>query len=142
MTQKYRPAINHFFQAMACPGGDFEIWTTMENHYPKMTALAITFPTLDKAKGIEPFIPTELDAWACGPTCHGAEYAARFVLAVFYGRMGRIHKPRQRKDEGVYRFPVETPWRCGPFDAVDAMSTWDTTHRAAFVAWCREPWWP
>jgi hypothetical protein len=111
------------------------------NHYPSMTALALTFPTLCRAEGVEPFDAQLLDAWASsGAPCHGALYAARFVLSVWSGGMGRVCKPRKKDD--AYRFPVETFWRCGPFDVVDASSTWDAEHRAAFVAWAKEPWWP
>lgn len=31
-------------------------------------------------------------------------------------------------------------WRVGPFDAVTAIAQWDDEHRAAFLAWARDPW--
>lgn len=51
--------------------------------------------------------------------------AALFVLAVWSG--------------GVKSARV---WRVGDFDPVDAVGVWDHEHSAAFVAWCREPFWP
>lgn len=113
---------------------------TVINHYPRMTELARLFPTLDNAP-VDPWDPHKLDNWACDAApSHGGVYAARFMLAVWSGRMGKINRPRKKDDQ--YRFPVDTYWRCGPFDAVDAMSTWDAMHRAVFCAWVKEPWWP
>ncbi len=114
---------------------------------PIMTELALSFPTLRGADGVEPFDPVVLDEWACGPApCHGGLLAARFVLAVFHGSAGRVGKRRKtpERDEwrGAHRFSVDTQWRCGIFDIVDALGTWDHAHRSAFVAWAREPWWP
>lgn len=116
------------------------------NAAEKMTALCRQFPTLDKADGVEEWDPEKLDAWACGPApCHGALYAARFVLSLWNGLMGRVKKGKALRDEeGVYahRFSLQTPWKCGPFDVVDAMGTWDVPHRQAFLSWAKEPWWP
>ncbi len=111
----------------------------------RMTLLCGTFPTLDRADGVHPFDPELFDEWTCGPRCHGAIYAGRFILAVWSGRAGRVGKPRRRLKgpaEGEWAFPVETPWRSGPFDVVDALGTWDGAHRAAFAAWAQDPWWP
>jgi hypothetical protein len=33
-------------------------------------------------------------------------------------------------------------WECGKFEIVPALKAWDATHRAAFNAWCADPWWP
>jgi hypothetical protein len=30
----------------------------------------------------------------------------------------------------------------GTFDAMAALAGWDRAHRAAFIEWAREPWWP
>jgi len=105
----------------------------------RMTALCRTFPTLTRADGVKPFDPDRLDNWSRRAS-HGGLYAVRFVLAVWNGRGGTIRKPMRGGDD--WRFPVDTPWRCGPFDAVDAMGTWDNAHRRAFAAWVVEPWWP
>ncbi|MFY0542485.1 hypothetical protein [Nannocystis pusilla] len=31
-------------------------------------------------------------------------------------------------------------WRVGSFNAVTAIAQWDDEHRAAFLAWARDPW--
>jgi len=119
------------------------------NYHPKMTALCRTFPTLnhENIPGIDPWDPEKLDEWACGAApSHGALFAARFVLAVWNGRAGRVGKPRKTPEKdswhGRWRFPFDTQWRCGPFDVVDALGTWDATHREAFIAWVKDPMWP
>lgn len=88
-----------------------------------MAALARRFPTLAaQADGLHPFDPERLDRWASGPVpSSGALHAASFVLGVF--------NPR-------------ADWRCGKFDALAAIGTWDRAHHAAFVAWIADPWWP
>lgn len=114
------------------------------NHYPRMTELARTFPTLHKADGVEPFDAEKLDAWACsGAPSHGGLYAARFILAMWSGRAGVVGKPRRDKKSwnGEWRFPINTSWRCGPFDIIDALGTWDDYHRSAFIEWAVNPWW-
>jgi len=115
----------------------------------RMTKLCHTFPTLSHKKipGIYPWKPEELDEWACsGVPSHGALFAARFVLAVWSGRAGKVGKPRRIPEDkafnGDWRFPVDTAWRCGPFDVVDALGTWDAAHREAFIDWVRDPMWP
>lgn len=114
---------------------------TITNNYPMMTRLAATFPTLQDAP-IEPFNPEALDDWACGPApSSGGRYAARFILAVFSGQFGRCTNVKRDKDEMFIR-TVETAWGCGLFDVVDAMSTWDDSHRLAFLDWAENPWWP
>lgn len=93
----------------------------------QMVLLARSFPTLEHVSALEyedgsGINPTGLDKWACGPEPgHGALCAARFILAVFNSR---------------------STWKCGKFDLMEAMGCWDTRHRAAFVAWAKEPWWP
>ena len=110
------------------------------------TQLCRSFPTLLRAPGIYPWDPHELDAWASGPASHGGVYAARFVLAVWTGRMGKWSKSRKTPEKdsfhGCWRFNLDTNWRCGPFDVVDAMGTWDEVHRGAFLTWAQKPWWP
>lgn len=114
----------------------------------RITALCRMFPTLrHNIPGTDPWDPEEFDGWASsGVLCHGALFAARFVLAVWSGRAGRVGKPRKTPEKdawhGQWRFPVDTQWRCGPFDVVDALGTWDAAHREAFTAWARSPLWP
>jgi hypothetical protein len=101
------------------------------------------FPTLDEADGVDPFDVDILDAWACGPVpSSGGRYAAQFILAVWSGRVGRVGSRPTRDSEGSWIFNVETAWKCGPFDVVDALGTWDAQHRSAFLEWAANPWWP
>lgn len=112
------------------------------NHYPKMTQLALRFPTLQRAEGVDPFNPEQLDAWACKDASHGGQLAAQFVLAVWSGRGARYRFTRRAQDGVSKLFSAKTPWRCGPFDIVDALSTWDVHHREAFATWALKPWYP
>lgn len=109
-----------------------------------VTRLARTFPTLRPADGVAPgsdFDPDAFEAWATsGAPSHGALLAASFVLAVFNG--SQVSATRRRTKEGLYRHAVEHPWKVRPFDAVEALATWDDDHREAFLAWAQDPWWP
>ncbi len=90
------------------------------NRYPRMTALARSFPTLAHARGVDPFTPEALDEWAAGGgEGSGSQHAARFCLEVFN---------------------PDATWEAGPFRLVPAMFCWDRHHRAAFRAWCEAPW--
>lgn len=83
--------------------------------------LALSFPALWHAQGVRPWEALQLDAWASSPTlADGALHAARFVLAVW---------------DNSYA------WRCGHFDAMEALSVWDAPHRGAFLTWVAKPWW-
>lgn len=94
----------------------------MTDRRSKMTALAMTFPTLRGAAGVEPFDPGALDAWAAaGGRGSGSRHAVKFILSVW----------NQHGD-----------WSSGRFSAVDAVGAWDHDHRDAFIAWCSNPWWP
>lgn len=35
-----------------------------------------------------------------------------------------------------------TKWTAGRFNVVEALQRWDERHRAAFLAWAADPWWP
>jgi hypothetical protein len=99
------------------------------NNYERMAALAITFPTLVGAPGTQPFDAETLDAWAAGKVTgrgikmpgSGAKAAAQFILSVWNHQAERA---------------------AGPFSAVHALGLWDAEHRAAFLAWASNPWWP
>jgi len=83
-------------------------------------ALADTFPTLRGA--IKSWDPQRLARWASSSErCSAARHAARFVLSVWdpYGE-----------------------WECGPFNLHLALQCWDDKHRAAFLTWVKNPWWP
>jgi hypothetical protein len=88
----------------------------------RMEILAQSFPTLRGVPGTQPWDPERFETWAAGPApSHGAFCAARFILAVY-----------NSTDE----------WQCGTFDLMEALACWDDQHRAAFLEWVREPWWP
>ena len=85
-----------------------------------MTALALSFPALREATGIEPFDGGKLDAWAVGYANSGGRHAAQFVLALW----------DQSRD-----------WRAGKFSVIEAFQVWDDDHRESFIRWAREPFW-
>lgn len=115
--------------------------TSTRDHYPRLTVLARSFPALERAKGLAPFDPEEFDRWAAQHTSGGGRHAARFVLAVWSGTTGTVFgRPRKGPDDCLH-FTVETWWRVGLFDVVDAMARWDDPHRQAFLAWAKDPWW-
>jgi hypothetical protein len=82
---------------------------------------ALLFPTVKAAFGSTLFQPIDLDSWATSQPSDGALHAAKFLLALWNNQQ---------------------VWDCGKFDVTDAMSIWDAEHRAAFVVWAEQPWWP
>lgn len=85
-------------------------------------SLALTFPTLRDAPGVNPWDPDRLAAWAKSAASSGGRHAAAFVL-------------------GIYARAL--PSALGvPFDFHRAVETWDAEHLAAFQAWAADPWWP
>jgi hypothetical protein len=88
----------------------------------QMTAFARTFPCLRESPGTQLWDALVFDGWAAeSPLSHGELVTAQFILAVWD--------------------PAGT-WRCGRFDLMEALGVWDEPHRAAFLAWASEPWWP
>ena len=93
-----------------------------EPHTPegKMAELSRSFPSRAKASGIHVWHANTLDRWASEtPLSLGELVTARFLLAVW----------------DPYH-----PWACGRFDVMEAIRVWDEPHRAAFLAWARDPW--
>ncbi len=90
-------------------------------HKQRMSEMADAFPALRNAPGIFPFEPRKLAAWS-RKASHGENCAARFVLGVWTGK-------------GM--FPGVKA-----FNFFEAMGVWDKDNRAAFLAWCKEPYWP
>jgi hypothetical protein len=89
----------------------------------KWIALAETFPSLRECPEVRTGELATISARAGtnemeGMYGAGKGHAARFVLSLFRGAS----------------FPA--------FDVIAAMSRWDGEHRAAFVAWASDPWWP
>ena len=87
----------------------------------RMTELARGFPAMRGARGIDPWEPAELNRWAAGPASHGERHTVRFLLAVW---------------------DPSTAWEAGRFDVLEALRVWDLKHRAAFLQWAADPWWP
>ena len=88
----------------------------------KMAAFARTFLSTSQAPGVLLWDANTLDRWAAEtPASHGELLTARFLLAVW---------------------DPENEWRCGRFDVMEALRVSDARHRAAFLAWARDPWWP
>jgi hypothetical protein len=88
----------------------------------KMSAFAQTFPSMEKVPGVKLWDANTIDRWAKSPTAsHGGLVTARFLLAVW---------------------DPEHAWSCGRFELMEALRVWDERHRAAFLNWASNPWWP
>lgn len=94
----------------------------------RIAALALTFPVLNRAecRGLDPwdserFASNLAQGWVGGTA---TRQAVLFVLSVWTGpRNGDV-------------------WGYGcTFDAHQALQTWDSGQRGAFVAWAQRPWW-
>lgn len=135
------------------------------DHYPRMTALAQSFPCLvdgrDPVPGVCPFNAVELSR-QYGTAASGRRHAIRFLLTLFNGNGRMFHckqggKRTDKNPEGngqILISPSHWSWLGGgytdeervglvpPFDGVDALSCWDEGNRAAYLAWAQKPWWP
>ena len=84
--------------------------------------LAKKFPSLKEAEGVSPFNSEQLMAWALESTPRPhARHAVQFILSLW-----DMHKR----------------WVVGPFNVVEAFSSWDEEHKAVFLEWAQEPWFP
>lgn len=125
----------------------------------RMTALALSFPTLRDVPGVDPWDAAAVEAWLReGAGGSGSRHAARFALGVWNMRQYVVSADAVRRALGV---PVERDgWEAAPisagewapparafaldgyaFDAHAALAVWDAEHRAAFLAWASAPWW-
>lgn len=133
------------------------------NPTDRMSQLARSFPSLDKAKGLEPFNADAFEAWlrTSPAVTAGSRHAGRFVLSVF--NPGRyqvtsadlreslgIEEPRRASvwdDPAPIKFDALWPPSSSrfqtdlAFNVVEAFQAWDDRHRAAFIAWASAPWW-
>jgi len=104
----------------------------------RMIALVWSFPSLagyqpshSMTAGVDVFDPVAFEQWARGPWATGGSIrAARFILEVWNG--GERAKANK----------LVCGWKLGPFSFKEAMCTWDSAHRRAFLAFCEKPFWP
>lgn len=104
-----------------------------ELHYQeRMSLLAESFHGLRGAPGVRPWDQDKFAHWASsGSPTAASRLAAAFVLSVWNGG--------QPKDGGWWS---KRPFRVGRFDPVEAVARWDHLHVEAYLAWCRNPFWP
>lgn len=93
--------------------------------------LARAFHQLDRdADGLNPWDVERLYRWArSSAATPAARHAVRFVISVW-------------NDVALSSLDAEERTPLGPFNAVEAMASWDHAHRAAFETWVGDPWWP
>ncbi len=82
--------------------------------------LALSFPSLRRAPGIQPWDAEALDRWAAQPNRDPAARAAA-QLALGFADSGRA-------------------WTCGRFDLWEALTIWDCDHGSPFVAFLQHCW--
>jgi len=98
----------------------------------RMLELVHSFPTLQRTPLalFEPWDPEAFASyWTVGSG--GEKDAALFVLSVW-------NPSTDWNEWGLSRGGE----RGGFFNMHTALGNWDHAHRAAFLEWCREPWWP
>lgn len=97
-----------------------------------MTQLARMFPTLRGAPGIEPWDPEVLMRWSASRATHGAAHAVAFLLNVW--------NPNAEWREVAAELEIDGAGFA--FNCAEAIACWDASHRAAFRAWCEDPFYP
>lgn len=101
----------------------------------KMAALAMSFPSGEVIQGAAPWDQLKVLRWLCEfGGSHGERCAAQFLLSVWNPSTDWVDMAREHG--------YENPEGAGRFDMQEALGVWDRHHRAAFVAWVQEPWWP
>lgn len=108
-----------------------------------MTALARSFPTFAHGKwpGLDAGGSFNFDAIAFFThiaktgMSHGEYLVASFLADVWNGN-------DCKKQNGTSTRARERIMGVAKFDLHEALVTWDSGHRAAFVAWAKEPWFP
>lgn len=103
-----------------------------------MTELARSFPSMCSVDGAGGgWNIGGVIAWLnSGAPTSGSRWAAMFLLSVW------SPTTNWRDDLGTHGIdiPADSP-HCR-FDVNRAMQSWDAAHRAAFVAWAKDPFWP
>jgi hypothetical protein len=102
----------------------------------RMCDLVQSFPTLRRTPE-SLFVPWDPEAfaeyWAVGSG--GEKDAALFVLSVWNPS---TDWEQQGLTRGASELGIDDG---GRFNLHRALGNWDDKHRAAFIAWCKEPWW-
>jgi hypothetical protein len=105
----------------------------------KVTALALSFPSLRKAEGLEPFDAVALLRWACDGKSHGEFVSAAFVLSVWNPDTDWSEVARE---EGIEVGTEAKGGTLARFDLHEALRVWDDGNRSAFLRWASSPWYP
>ncbi len=92
----------------------------------RMEQLARSFPCLKDCPAIHPWNGIKLQSWA-------EEQANMFKLT---------HNLLSSVSFLLYLWNPAHPWKCAPFNVLDAFFSWDDEHRQAFLNWAQDPWWP
>lgn len=105
--------------------------TAQRPHCQQMTDLCRRFPSLRDAPGVDPWDQFAFARWASGPISAGERLAAAFVLGVWSGNSPTADGPWNTGEYSVGTFDLHTAW-----------ATWDGNHKAAFLFWVVNPFWP
>lgn len=108
-----------------------------------MTRLALSFPSLSNALGLEPWdaMPFARDGVRGGWHTGGSRHAVRFLLQLWNPHTD-WRKVAVEEGWCSARSAKSPDHPLAPFNVVAALCTWDQKHRAAFLAWCEAPFWP
>jgi hypothetical protein len=94
-----------------------------------MVLLCESFHSLRGAPGTHPWNQHTFATWASGGKTDAERQAAAFVLSVWNGN-------------NLAPWWSKKPFRVSVFDATLACAIWDEQNRAAFIAWCNDPFYP
>lgn len=100
----------------------------------KISQLAMTFPSLRGAPGVEPWDALALLKWT-RVASHGEAIAAKFVLGVWNPS---TDWDKVAEDNGL----LKDGGHVAPFDLFEAMNCLDHESIAAISAWIRKPFFP
>lgn len=96
---------------------------TVASKHAEMEALCASFPCLHGKPGTMPWDQHAFAKFG-RVASSGERYAVQFILSV-WNNTNR-----------------DAWWKCGTFDAVEAMMCWDSNNQRAFIAWCQDPFFP
>lgn len=96
----------------------------------RIQRLALRFPTLRGANGIYPWSIVAFAEWVSAIDDPAAKAAGQFLIELW--------------NHGT---PPEQGWwnldlQVGRFHVVTALQIWDAHHRAAYLNWVEQPFWP